>query len=502
MSQLERILQRQPHVDAAELEGVRARSKARLEAISVPTRREVPVPIEVMDVNVDVEAVDDLDDTVGHGVAEDILAVEAEDDASVADEPLAEAADADPHVSSEPAGADPDEALDDTPDADRWFAVGPGQPTEGSSDDQPVPDESPDESFDDSSPLALSGPTSDWIQPEGLWDPLVQVASEYDETRAELAETTAHRNGGVRDRPADAGRTAHRTADRRGPDRGRGSRHRSHAGRPARPRRSGTRSRPRVVATAYCPYCAAHLDPPPTTDRRCARCRQRIVVRSIEGGVLVYLTEASIRVFDAEREREANLERWAGERRRWLVLARAAGAPPSRVDRFERATASEDAVEAARAFFGTTVDHAVDDALRRDLWEVAAGLRRDQARAIHQIAGRPLPVGDDITELVREAALIELRGMGTMMRNAALVAGRCCEACRAEDGVVVRISTELRRARLPHAACAKAPCRCRWDLAPRDVRTVQRYLERTGRWSGTRPADHGGTDPEVHAEAH
>ena len=267
MSQLERILQRQPHVDAAELEGVRARSKARLEAISVPTRRDVPVPIEVMDVDVDAEAVDDLDDTVGHAVAEDILAVEAEDDASVADEPLAEAADADPPVATEPADADPDEPRGDTSDADRWFAVGPGQPTEGSSDDQPVPDESPDESFDDSSPLALSGPTSDWVQPEGLWDPLVQVASEYDETRAELAETTAIATAAFEtDQPtpaepliepptdetpivATAPATAARRTTRKAPQK-------RHA------------VAPRVVATAYCPYCAAHLDPPPTADRR------------------------------------------------------------------------------------------------------------------------------------------------------------------------------------------------------------------------------------------
>jgi hypothetical protein len=245
---------------------------------------------------------------------------------------------------------------------------------------------------------------------------------------------------------------------------------------------------------AYCPYCALPLDPPPTTDRRCARCRQRIIVRRVAGGMVVHLTEAALAVFDAERERAANIERCTVERRKWLDLARTVGAPTYRIERLERSVASEEAVEAARAFYVATVDHAVHEALRREMWEVAARHRRDQGNALHRLAGRQLPPGPEVRDLYREAARIELRGIAAMARSAAIVGSRCCDVCRADDGVTHRIAAELRSARLPHQGCTRGVCRCRWDLSPHDVRMVQRYLIRTGRLRVDSPET---ADPET-----
>ena len=38
-----------------------------------------------------------------------------------------------------------------------------------------------------------------------------------------------------------------------------------------------------VLAVAHCPYCAIVLDPAPTVSRRCEQCRQRIVVKRVDG---------------------------------------------------------------------------------------------------------------------------------------------------------------------------------------------------------------------------
>jgi hypothetical protein len=237
----------------------------------------------------------------------------------------------------------------------------------------------------------------------------------------------------------------------------------------------------RAVATAYCPYCALPLEPAPTSDRQCTRCRQRIMVRRVAGGMVVHLTEAALEVFEAERAREANIERWTTDRRKWIDLARAAGAQALRLERLERAAVSEEAVQTARALYGATVDHAVDEALRRDRWEEAARHRRAQADALRRLTGRHLEPSTEVRDLYREAAAIELRGIAAMARTAAVVGSRCCDACRADDAAVFRIAAELRATRLPHDGCPKGVCRCRWDLTPRDVRMVQRYLQRVGR---------------------
>lgn len=254
---------------------------------------------------------------------------------------------------------------------------------------------------------------------------------------------------------------------------------------PAAPRPTPPARRPRaarVMRTAYCPYCALELDPVPTADARCERCRRWIVVREIDGRI-VHLTEAAVTVFEAERARAANIERWTAERHRWLEYARLNGAPLSRIERMERTPAeSPDAVEKARALFDATVDRAVEEALRHDRWEVAALLRRDQAQAIRRMDGEGAPPTDEMLRRCRQAAELELRGIASMARTAVVVGARCCEACRADDGAVLRIAGELRGTRLPHVDCPKGLCGCRWDLAPRDVLLVQHYLQRTGQW--------------------
>ncbi len=90
--------------------------------------------------------------------------------------------------------------------------------------------------------------------------------------------------------------------------------------RPARQPDPRPRPRP-FVRTAPCSW-----SPRRSSSRRCVRCRQRIIVKHIEGRA-VYLTEAAVPVFVAERRRIAASGRLTRERERWLRLAAAAGAP-------------------------------------------------------------------------------------------------------------------------------------------------------------------------------
>jgi hypothetical protein len=124
---------------------------------------------------------------------------------------------------------------------------------------------------------------------------------------------------------------------------------------------------------------------------------------------------------------------------------------------------------------------------------VAARHRREQANALRRVAGRHLPPSDEVRDLYREAARIELQGIGAMARTAAVVGSRCCDVCRSDEGTVRKIATELRSSRLPHEGCTNAPCKCRWDLTPHDVRMIQRYLVRSGRLR----ADGRTTDADV-----
>jgi hypothetical protein len=238
-----------------------------------------------------------------------------------------------------------------------------------------------------------------------------------------------------------------------------------------------TRSVPAAAPTAYCPYCAKLLDPAPTASRRCDRCRQRIVVKRIDG-TAVYLTEAAVLVFEAERRRVMASVRWARDRDRWLQHATAAGAPAERMAQLAVARLSAEVVIAARKLYLNTVDRAYRTARKESDWDEASRLRRDEAAVLYRFAGSPAQPPDEVTALFREGVAAELRGVAAIARDAQLVSARCCDTCRGDDRLVVKITTELRAPRLPHAGCPRGLCRCHWDLATKDRLTMRRYLRR------------------------
>ena len=245
---------------------------------------------------------------------------------------------------------------------------------------------------------------------------------------------------------------------------------------------------PAPVAVAHCPYCAVVLEPAPTASRRCDRCRQRIMVKRVDGHP-VYLTEAAVAIFEAERRRVASSARLTRERGRWLGLAATAGAPERRHAQLAAARLSEDSVVASRALYLTAVDRSFRAARREKAWDAAARIRREQATVLYRAAGSHRPPPADLVALYREGVAAELRGIAEMSRDAELVAASCCDACRADHHRIFRISAELRQPRLPHADCPRGLCRCHWDLAARDRRTMQRYLRR-------RPAADASSTPD------
>ncbi len=213
-----------------------------------------------------------------------------------------------------------------------------------------------------------------------------------------------------------------------------------------RPASGKTRAAP-VAISPSCPYCAVLLQPAPTTSRRCVRCRHRIVVKRVAGRA-VYLTEAAVEVFEAERKRSASAGRLARERARWLTLAAAAGAPPERSSRILAAAVSEEVVGNARALYLATVERSFQVARRERRWEEASRIRRGHAAVLYRMAKSPVPPPPEIVKLHRDGVNAELRGIAEIARDAELVAATCCDTCRAEDGRVLRASAELRVPRL------------------------------------------------------
>jgi hypothetical protein len=258
------------------------------------------------------------------------------------------------------------------------------------------------------------------------------------------------------------------------------------AARPAQAARSGGAAPAiaQVLPAALCPYCARLLQPPPSANRHCPRCRQLIVVKRVEGH-LAYLTEAAVAIFEAERRKDAEAGRFGRERERWLKLAAAAGAPAGSTRRLAGARISEEVVEASRTLYMTTVERAFQSAKREHRWEDAARVKRDQAAALHRVAGAPRPPSDDVVGLHREGVAAELRGLAEIVRDAELVADDCCDTCRVDDRRIAVISKELAAPSLPHQGCPRGLCRCAWDLATRDREAVLRYLRRR-----PRPAAH------------
>ncbi len=244
-----------------------------------------------------------------------------------------------------------------------------------------------------------------------------------------------------------------------------------------------------AVPTALCPSCALLLEPPPTSSRRCPRCRQPIVVKRVEGRT-AYLTEAAVAIFETQRQKASDSGRLARERERWLKLAIAAGAPTHKAERMAAAHPSADVVEAARQLYLAAAKRAFLAAKRDHQWKEASRIRRDQAVALHRLAGAPLPPPDDLVSLYREGVAAELRGLAEIVRDAELVSATCCETCRDDHGRISSIGKELKAPRLPHPGCPRVFCRCTWDLAPRDRELVLRYVRRRPR-AASRPAATG-----------
>jgi DNA-directed RNA polymerase subunit RPC12/RpoP len=248
----------------------------------------------------------------------------------------------------------------------------------------------------------------------------------------------------------------------------------------ARRAKPGKAAAKAVALVPSCPYCAMQLEPPPTSSRSCPRCRHRIVVKRIEGRV-IYLTEAAVAFFEAERRRIAGAARFTRERARWLKLAAAAGAPPERAARLVAAQLSEETVDAARALYMTTVERAFRSAKRERRWDDASRIRREQAMALFRVPGSGSIPSEALVTLHREGVAAELRGLAEIAKEAELVSAACCDACRADDGRIVRIAQELLAPRLPHAGCIKSLCRCRWDMTARDRTNLRRYQRRPAR---------------------
>jgi hypothetical protein len=229
---------------------------------------------------------------------------------------------------------------------------------------------------------------------------------------------------------------------------------------------------PRVDRLA-CPSCAVILDPPPSRNRLCPRCRQPIVVRRVDGR-LVLLTEQAVVVFEAERRHEADKRGWEAARRRWLGLAATVSAPASRRTKLAKAPPSAAVVEASRTLYLAAAERAVKDARRGLRWGDVGQIRREQAAALYREAGSPVPPPDDVARLHREGMSAVLRSLAVMATDAEVVSAGCCRVCRADDGRIVRIASELRTPRLPHDGCPKGLCGCDWWIAVAEPKARRR----------------------------
>jgi hypothetical protein len=106
---------------------------------------------------------------------------------------------------------------------------------------------------------------------------------------------------------------------------------------------------------------------------------------------MVYLVEAALPVFEAERRRIAVDAQNARIREYWLDRARENGAPAGRVEKAAGEPPSEAKVAAAQALYFTSVDRSFDSATRASRWEDAARLRFDEAMVLFGLAGSPVP---------------------------------------------------------------------------------------------------------------
>jgi hypothetical protein len=265
---------------------------------------------------------------------------------------------------------------------------------------------------------------------------------------------------------------------------------------------------PAPVFRVACPNCGAVLDPPPDRSRLCPSCRHRIVVRHSDGNA-IYLTEAAVEVFQAERQLEIERQAWTLERLRWLHLARAAGAPAELRRRAAVAQLSIEAVRSSRDLYLDAAESAVRAARRAKRWDEVARIRRRQAAALFEEAGGSAQPADEIVALHREGVAATLRSLATVSREAELVGASCCQACRIDNERIFRIADELRTPRLPHAGCPRGLCACDWWPAVPDPATKRRRRRRStasqaaavaGAGAAATPADYATSVAEVAAD--
>jgi DNA-directed RNA polymerase subunit RPC12/RpoP len=262
----------------------------------------------------------------------------------------------------------------------------------------------------------------------------------------------------------------------------------------ARPARLAAAKKPGRVSTllpAACPTCGRLLEVIPTATRRCADCRAHIVVKRVDGRI-VLVAETVSRQFEAERRRIVDSERYKREGSRWLQMAALAGAAPEILEARARAVAARptpEAVVSARTLYDTTVERACHAARRAHDWRFLTELRWRQARAYHRAAGSPVPPDPNVLALLREGIEASLRRIAEVARDAELAAGTCCETCEADAGRVVRISSELRVMSVPHVQCAAGLCGCRWDIPAKQreaVAKLARHRTLTGAAANSR----------------
>ncbi len=217
--------------------------------------------------------------------------------------------------------------------------------------------------------------------------------------------------------------------------------------------------------SAPCPSCGAPLDPVPSRDRLCPRCRRPLVVRHVEGRT-VLLTREAVPVFEAQRQRSVNEDAWRRERDDWLHLARDHGLPRDRREKLASEPISAESVRRARDLALSASHRAARAAAREKRWGQVGQLHREEAGALYRAAGSPAPAPDEIAAVHRAGMIAVLRSLGPAVHEAEIVGQGCCRACRADDGRAFEIAAELRTGRLPHAGCPRGLCPCDWWPAP------------------------------------
>jgi hypothetical protein len=240
-------------------------------------------------------------------------------------------------------------------------------------------------------------------------------------------------------------------------------------------------------AAHACPSCAALLDPPPVRNRLCPQCRQPIVVRRV-GGRLALLTEAAVGVFEAERERENNQRAWAAARQRWLRLAKNVKAPPTRRQKLAVAPLTAEVVRSSRTLYLATAERAAKAARHEKRWGDVGRILREQAAALYEEAGSPVPPPGEIAQIHREGMTAVLRSLEPLAKEVELVSTGCCPVCRADEDETFRITLEMRTARLPHAGCPRGLCGCDWWPAVVQPRKRRRRAPAARGPSGTSAA--------------